>query len=283
MKMFGTHNASIILAAFFVFGLTACEDMVDTANTTDFGFTMYGFFNPTSDSQAVRVFPIEALLDVSHPEPIDAKVKSVDLITGEERIWQDSLNQFSDGEFGHVFWSAFRAEHEHRYRLEVLRSDGVHAEVTTTVPPYTEPVVQEPDPGVFELITPVTWVGAPRLVNTRVSYVTNVGTFVSRYGAEQETVGDAQVVNVEFRADTREILIKAFRANVSPVVIYEVIIQTVVASEDWIPPGGVFDADVLVEPGTFSNVTHGFGFVGSGYESSVIWIPSDEVLAAAGF
>lgn len=283
MKINVTHSASVVLAAFFVFGLTACEEMVDIANTTDFGFTMYGFFNPTSDSQAVRVFPIEALLDVTRPEPIDATVKSIDLFTGEERMWQDSLAQFSNGEYGHVFWSPFRAEHEHRYRLEVLRSDGVRAEVTTTVPPYTEPEVQEPDPGVFALIAPVSWVGAPRLIDIRVTYFSNVGTFVRRYGTEQETVGDVQVVNVEFRADTRDILILAFRARVSPVVLSRVMIEAVVASDEWIPPGGVFDANVLVEPGTFSNVTNGFGFVGSGYESSIIWVPSDEVLNAAGF
>lgn len=283
MIMNGSHSASVVLAAFLVFGLTACEEMVDTANTTDFGFTMYGIFNPATDSQAVRIFPIEALLDVTRPEPIDAIVNSIDLTTGEGRAWQDSLTQFSNGEFGHVFWSPFRAEHEHRYRLEVLRSDGVRAEVTTTVPPYTEPEVQEPDTGVFALIAPVSWVGAPRLIDIRVTYFSNVGNFVRRYGTEQETVGDAQVVNVEFRADTREIFLQAAFSRVSPVVLSRVKIEAVVASDDWIPPGGVFDRNVQVEPGTFSNVTNGFGFVGAGYETSVIWVPSDEVLKAAHF
>ena len=283
MKMNVTHSAFVVLAVFFVFGLTACEEMVDTANTTDFGFTMYGLFNPTSDSQAVRVFAIEALLDFTRPEPIDAIVNSIDLTTGEERQWQDSITQFSTGEFGHVFWSGFRAEYEHLYLLEVLRSDGVRAEVTTTVPPYTEPEVTEPDPAVFALIAPVSWVGAPRLIDIRVTYFSNVGTFVRRYGIEQETIGGAQVVKVEFREDTRDILIAAFRARVSPVVLSQVVIEAVVASDDWNPPGGVFDVNIQVEPGSFSNVTNGFGFVGSGYESSVIWVPTDEVLTAAGF
>ncbi len=283
MKMNVSNIAFVFLATFFVAGLTACEEMVDPSNTTDFVFTMYGLFNPTTDSQAVRVFPIEALLDFTRPEPIDAIVSSIDLTTGEEREWRDSLILFSTSEYGHVFWSPFRAEYEHRYRLEVRRSDGVRAEVTTTVPPYTEPEVNEPDPGVFELIAPVSWVGAPRLIDIRVTYFSNAGTFTRRYGIEQETVGDAQVVNVQFRADTREILIKAFRSKVSPVVLSRVKIEAVVAGDDWIPPGGVFDANVLVEPGMFSNVTNGFGFVGSGYETSVIWVPSDEVLDAAGF
>ena len=38
-----------------------------------------------------------------------------------------------------------------------------------------------------------------------------------------------------------------------------------VASEDWRPPGGVFDFDVLADPQALTNVRGGFGFVGAAY------------------
>jgi hypothetical protein len=56
-----------------------------------------------------------------------------------------------------------------------------------------------------------------------------------------------------------------------------------VASEDWRPPGGVFDPEVLIEPGTFSNVDRGFGFVGGAYRTGATWTPEAAALARAGF
>ena len=50
------------------------------------------------------------------------------------------------------------------------------------------------------------------------------------------------------------------------------------ANAEWDPPGGVFDADVLVQPGTLSNVENGFGFVGAGYRLSSTWIPLDTII-----
>ena len=45
--------------------------------------------------------------------------------------------------------------------------------------------------------------------------------------------------------------------------------------EAFVPPGGVFDPDVLSQPGTLSNVENGFGFVGSIGRFSVEWLLAD--------
>ena len=240
MKATSNHIYSVVLTCVLAMSQMACEELVDSANRSEFGFTVYGVINPTADSQAVRVFPIEALLDVTRPEPIDALVTSVDLTTGEEHEWRDSLTWFNGNVFGHVFWKQFRAEYEHSYRLEILRSDGVRASVSTTVPPLVEPVVEEPDPDIFDLMTLVSWTGAPQLIDIRVTYTTNAGVFVTEYGVQQETIGDAQVVKVQFREDTREPLFVALIARISPVTLSRVKIEAVVASDDWVPPGGAF-------------------------------------------
>ena len=52
-----------------------------------------------------------------------------------------------------------------------------------------------------------------------------------------------------------------------------VLMRVMVVSDDWIPPGGIWDQEVLAQPGTFSNVNDGFGFVGSSGRFSVEWIP----------
>jgi hypothetical protein len=60
--------------------------------------------------------------------------------------------------------------------------------------------------------------------------------------------------------------------------LFSLRISMTVGSEDWNPPGGVFDPNVLVEPGTMSNVTNGFGFVGAGYNQDVNLYPSEQAL-----
>ena len=60
-------------------------------------------------------------------------------------------------------------------------------------------------------------------------------------------------------------------------------ISAVVTDVEWVPPDGRFDPDILVEPGTLTNVQGGFGFVSAGYRTKIIWLPSDEVLDVAGF
>ena len=40
-----------------------CEEGVDAVLESTQPFTLYGFFNPRSDTQAVRVFPIEPILE----------------------------------------------------------------------------------------------------------------------------------------------------------------------------------------------------------------------------
>ncbi len=53
--------------------------------------------------------------------------------------------------------------------------------------------------------------------------------------------------------------------------LYNVGMKLSVTSDDWRPPGGVFDPDVLIQPGTFSNVENGFGFWGSVAQLDAEW------------
>ena len=68
-----------------------------------------------------------------------------------------------------------------------------------------------------------------------------------------------------------------------PLAVREITLIAEVASEDWRPPNGVFDPELLVEPGTLSNVTNGFGFIGSAYEVRVTWEPTFDEIARTPF
>jgi hypothetical protein len=67
------------------------------------------------------------------------------------------------------------------------------------------------------------------------------------------------------------------------IILIEMRVEMLAVNEAWDPPGGEFDAELLVQPGTMSNVEDGFGFVGAGYELEREYLPPDSVLQDAGF
>lgn len=275
--------AYVILTVLIIASGTACEESVSPVLGTDEDFTLWGLFNPTVDIQAVRVFLIEGRLELEKPEPLQATVFSTDLNTGEQLEWVDSLVQYPSRRYGHVFWAPFRAEYEHDYQLRIQSEGGVLAHVTVEVPPFSEAEVLEVDTQQHELITPVLWRRAPNLINILLRYGSNAGTVEVEYGIEQETTEEGQLVYVRFREDTRIIFDLARLNGIDRVILGYVEMEVMVTNKEWVPPGGVFDAEVFVEPRTFSNVVDGFGFVGAGYRAKNRWLPPNGVLRAAGF
>ena len=275
----------LLLCAFAL--TTGCEESVNPVLGTDRAYTLYGFFNPRSDTQAVRLFPVEGRLERTRPEPLDADVSSTDLQMGRKDVWQDSVVQYESGRFGHVYWSEFRAEFEHRYRLEAVRSDGATTQVEVTVPPLSEPVLLPPTVAPRFVFYPVFWPRAPRTNNIRVRYHTNCGAFTYDYGLEsQEQVDGGTVVSVRVSDDARDIFQTILidpTCSIQKLRVEEIELIVLVTNAEWIPPTGVYDPELLVEPGTFSNIENGFGFVGAGYPASIRWEPSDSALLVAGF
>jgi hypothetical protein len=284
------------LAGLFILLLAGCEESVDPVLDTGRAFTLYGFFNPASDTQAVRVFPIEETLAPTTTDPIDALITSTDLESGERHSWQDSLVQYINGTYGHVYWSQFRPEFGKAYRIVVERSDGAAAEATARVPGAVEPVVEEPVIQVGQVRQLVRWDGAPRLINLRLIYSIEVfrgneaiDTLALAIPYEEQAIPTEAGwgVQVDYSSDLAQIVriyVEAFGSLFNITFgLLDLELRVMVISEDWSPPGGVFDPDLLVEPGTFSNVENGFGFVGAGYPASVHWLLDPEVQREAGF
>lgn len=283
-----------------VLGLSACEEDVTAVLGTDLPFSIYGVLSPQLDSQWVRVFQVEDRLEPTLAEPLDAQVVSYDLTTGETFVWRDSLVLDSFGHRSHVFWAPFTARYGHAYRLEVRRSDGVATSVEVVVPPRTEVEVRDPLLGPGRSVIPVDIVGgAPRLLRTEVSYVIDykpigeaakwTDTVTVDYRERLLEQGEDWRIPVDLRKDYQTIEDTLARRVKRPIdrsvgiLLTKATLRLIVANDEWNPPGGVFDADVLVEPGVMENVENGFGFVGAGYRHRLEWLPPDEALEAAGF
>ncbi|WP_412060668.1 hypothetical protein [Rubrivirga sp. IMCC45206] len=280
-------RALLLLAAVPL--VVGCEDSVDPTVGLDVPFSLYGQLDPTADRQAIRVAPIALSIDADSLA-IDAAVASTDLETGAVVAWRDSLVTFADGSTGHVFVADFTPRPGSAVRIDARRSDGAVSSVTVEVPPLVEPVVEAAIYIENGIGYRVRLSGAPRVLSGAFSVtvaghpddppgVTRRLTIPVRVSPTETATGE-WTIDVPFVAATRDHL-RSLGLFETGLGLVSAGYSFFVTGADWNPPST--DPDVLVEPGTFSNVEGGLGFVGGGYRSSVEWMVSVEAAAAAGF
>ncbi|HET6569568.1 MAG TPA: hypothetical protein VFG50_16505 [Rhodothermales bacterium] len=278
---------------------TGCEENVDPVLGIDLPYSVYALFTPALDTQWVRVFPIEGTLKVRTKEKLDATVTSTDVTTGEKRVWTDSLIEGPTGLFEHGYWSDFRAEYGHRYELEVTRSDGATSSATTAVPAQ---VIASIDPTILapQVVVPYRLqTDAKHLLEVEVTYqiirstdprspTGTLGELITLpYDDAVQPVDGGWMVLVDLTTDfdrLRSELVKEERYDPAfGIAIVRVAIDLIVASEEWAPPGGVFDPTIIGLPNALTNVQNGFGLVVSGFRLHNEFVPTDDESKQAGF
>lgn len=265
--------------------LAGCDEAVTPPDEIDAYFTLWGALSPAEDQQALRVIPIQSDIEQDGGAPIEATMYSTDLTTGDESVWRDSLVSFSGGSSGHVFVSDFRARYGRRYRIAIERVDGALTVARVRVPPLVDAIAGAPVVTVGNVRYPIVWPGAPQLNEIEVTYdLENENceripvTIPFEGDAEPFEFGWETTIDLDDDASRvlRDLLFR-------PHAVHEITLSLEIASEDWRPPGGVFDEELLIEPGTFSNVDGGFGFVGSSYRTSTSWEPTVDELSRVAF
>jgi hypothetical protein len=261
-------SSRLVLIAAVLVVLAGCDEGIEPTAGEDRPFALYGQLDADADTQAVRVIAIAETIDTLDPDSIDARVVSTHLQRDETRAWGDSLVRYGDGTRGHVFFAPFEVEYNGTYHLRVERSDGAAATVTVTVPPLTtlDSLRREGAVGPVRYVIGVE--EAPRLTGVRATY-----TFVGDIPTEVRTVRHTDLaertdtgweVAIPFEEDIRDLLTTF--AN-GPVGLVGFEVSVYVSNEEWnaAAVGGSFDPEVIVQPGTLSNVENGFGFFGAGY------------------
>jgi hypothetical protein len=271
----------LLLVAVLVAG---CDEEVVAPDAIGAYYTLWGSLDPTSGVQAVRVVPIQGEPRLEDPAPLDATVTSEHLQTGETVTWRDSILAFGDGSVGHVFVADTEIEYGGTYRLVVTRGDGATTAANVRVPTLVEPLRQATQISLDGVFMPVLWQGAPQLNRVAVTYRLQDATCAEfdhpvDFAGEAEPFEFGWTTTLNLRADADRIL-----STLGPLhSVTRVTLRAEVASDEWRPPQGVFDPEVLIEPGVFSNVERGFGFVGGAYEAAISWEPEAAAVTAAGF
>ena len=281
--------------------LSGCDQTLEPIVGEDRPFTLWGFLDAHADIQRVRVFTIEERLGVDRSGPIDAVVTSTNLTTLETVEWTDREITFSDSSVGHVFEAELRVEYEESYRLEVRRSDGQTSSAEVTIPPAVE--VELVDERNRVVIPAIIHGKPPNLVDVSVIYdaitlppanpwppgeptppAVRLPVQVS-YSGKEEPTADGWRYEINLRDDFA-IVQDEFELNCLTrdlIALRRIDFRFLAADAQWAPPEGSFDPNLLIEPGTFSNVENGYGYFGGGYTSSTRWIPTELILRTVGY
>ena len=266
-------------------------------------FTIYGYLDPFASEQTIRVVPIRRSLETI-PTPdapqasINAEVHTEDLMTGEVIPWTHRLYQWDDTTRFHLFDAAFNPLPGHSYRLQVQQANGQASTVTVTIPerlpalPFTL-IDVNPDSLLVELVVP----GIDQIWTVRAHYEL-VNPTVDRPGGlrlpdytfEHGLRGESTADGWRFRFN----LIPDYRAIVDgfatgdpenplppdfplPPRLKTFGVSFAFPQNGWPRLHGTPDLTTLSQPGQFSNVENGDGFVGALSFHRDDW-PVDEVL-----
>lgn len=255
--------------------LSACEDTVDPILESNRNFTLFGTLDMNRDTQFVRVVPIRPRLLPTDEQQQNITLVSTDLVSGEQRTWEDSLLTFADGTRALVFYESLRIRPERTYRIEVSSPEldlVTSAETTAPVLPTAVTVFPaEVTGGVGGAVARgtqrVVWEGIdqePYAIDLWYRFLTAEGADFTDvqlpYAPRNEAGGGGWEATLDLREDrlTLDTLVA-----VREVPLLNVAAQLTALDNAFVPPGGAFDPDVLAQPGTFSNVENGFGFIGS--------------------
>lgn len=293
-RRFAPIFLSALLMAVLV--VTGCEDTVNPFVEEDRYFTLFGYLDTATDEQFVRVIPLRTDFAASDETTIDATVTTLEVESGQVITWEDSLVTYSDGSVGHVFHAPFRPVPGWTYELTVARADGKQARATTTIPLVTGVELEEPVISTSFVFQRIRWsdITFPpfrvevwyRFQNAGpgqpfLDAVVPYGNVSNQYGEFVD--GNKWQVLVQLTRDKEEVTQELGISDDAAPILMSVGMRLTMTSDSWRPPDGVFDEEVLVQPGTFSNVDGGFGFFGSVNQYTYEWTLEPDITELAGY
>jgi len=276
--------------------VSGCDDTVNPFVEEDRFFTVFGYLDTATDEQFVRVIPLRQDFAGIDDTTIDATVTTREVESGNTTAWRDSVITYSDGSVGHVFHADFTPIPGRTYELTVARSDGVQSSASTTIPLITNVELEDPTISVSSVFQKIRWSSVERepfrvevwyrflsfapgqpFLNAVIPY----GNAEEKYG--QFVQGDKWEVLIRLTNDKEDVTKELGISDDAAPFLMSVGMRLTMTNDSWRPPDGVFDREVLVQPGTFSNVNQGFGFFGSVNQYTYEWTLDPDITSLIGY
>lgn len=282
-----------LAGAVIIVALGGCDSTeVEPFIESDRYYTVWGVMDMARDTHWVRVIPIGDSIAVSADGFEAPTVTLTDALTGRVSTWQDTLWRFDDGRSGLLYYLEKRVVPGRSYALRIEDSAGRVTTSGTTIPtpPGYDigPEAITPFGSVVQVGQTFTWIGLPdnpyrmRRVYRFSSSVSDIFRDVSITFEDVPPVNNGiSAIPMTFASD--RILVREKIADPAKFLFMGLGMEVVLLDSDYAPPGGRFDAEVLSEPGTFTNVDNGFGFFGSIARYSAEWTLSERAAKALGY
>lgn len=285
MRSLSRSVATLLMAAAALLAAGCAED-VPAASPGDAAFTLWGQLNPAASQQAVLVAPITAT--ANEAVTLDGTtVESEDLRSGVVTPWRDSLVTYADGSSAHVFVADLQPAYGNPVEFRVRRDGAVVTSARVDVPPRVTAFLEDPVIAArssLGLLLP----GAPRVVGAQMVYTAEGAgrEFVDAIPltpADIRSVEHGWRLTVTFATHAAILDDRFIQRDVEQYDVTGVRFRGAVASRDWAAPYPFsFSRDLLVQPGTVSNVRGGYGFVGAAYTFDVAWDADTNLIRRVG-
>ena len=279
--------------------LASCETaLFDPFENEARYFTLFGYLDPLAHEHVLRVVPLSRLHEpiVSAGDlhaSLDAYVRTINLTTGERYTWDYRLERLADETYGHIFRANFPVFEGHTYRLEVRRADSLATSAEVQVP---RPGIM-PDPHFYavsktsqSITQDVELPEVTTVWDVEVIYHIPRGprreTLVPiHYGRPGERLGDDRWrFTLRLSEDVPKVrAILNPDAPEVPAQLKKMSLRLKVLDHGWHPPGGVFDPEIVAQPGMLSNVENGYGYFGAFAIYSYEWCVDPDVLQEIGY
>ncbi|GEM_PF-4676502 len=242
--------------------LWGCDTRVEPFQESGYHFSFGGVIDASLDTQFVRVNPLREQATVPR-EPYDVVVSSINLESGEQAVWRDSVFVLQGGTFAHNFWTTERFQVGGTYRFEARWPDGREAYAEVVMPDSAQVVVQTIP---FDPVATVNVLGAEKLADLKILYCGRLpGTPLDRISVslieQVSKFSGGYTVRVNPFALAEERGIES---------VQWIRVVAISAGSEWPDFAGV-DQETLALPRVYSNVEYGVGYLGAVASTTISW------------
>ena len=278
-----------LLAVGLAASLSGCGDtFVDPFLREGGPFSVYGVLISESQTatqrvriQAVRTLP-DPPTDPRQPAAaFSALVWTKNLTTGDSLLWNRSEVRLPDGTLGVLFEQRFYPRPGSIYRLHIQRAaDDRLTTADLLVPAIPQATLALPVVSGGRVTQAVTW-SAARLAETRFNVRVGTPEGLRPVFVDVGLPQPGEPLVLDFTAIAAEVRRQIDFSPAEPIGLAEAGLIVLGADETWpLPPG---DLREMAQPGVYTNVENGYGFVGAVTRGAVVWQPDADAMRAAGF
>ncbi len=273
----GMYYLTLLIAAMCL--TSGCEEaFIDPFNNDGKYFTVYGFLDESKNfqvgaTQDFRVIAVtrnaENITSPSAPQAdLDGRVFLTDLNLDQTRELTHQLVEIQPGEYGHIFSARIFIQPGRRYRLEIVRKDGITTSAETTIPNTSGIRVEPSDPLMSgsDVLQDIMLEGVGNVWSAEMVYhISGGGCFNSTrynipYGRKGVVTDQGWALTANISNDLAQIRDQTQSSNLT---VCAMGIRAKVMDDQWSLPDGEINIEEISLPDELTNVENGYGFFGS--------------------